>query len=102
MVDPTYQKQGIGGALTKWGMDLADELGAEVRKRHLSTLVRVFTMLTKMLQCCLHSSLAGKPLYEKFGFVLQEHTKLKVPEKFADKKKVDALFMRRPAATLSQ
>ena len=33
MVDPKYQKQGIGGALTKWGTVRADEMGAEVSRR---------------------------------------------------------------------
>jgi hypothetical protein len=33
MVDSKYQKQGIGGALTKWGTDRADEMGAEVSRR---------------------------------------------------------------------
>jgi hypothetical protein len=33
MVNPKYQKQGIGAALTKWGTDRADEIGAEVSRK---------------------------------------------------------------------
>ncbi|RYP35025.1 hypothetical protein DL767_004006 [Monosporascus sp. MG133] len=48
---PTHQKQGYGGALVKWGNELADELGVE---------------------CYLEASLAGRPLYAANGYIEQD------------------------------
>ncbi|RYO80937.1 hypothetical protein DL766_007500 [Monosporascus sp. MC13-8B] len=45
---PTHQKQGYGGALVKWGTELADELGIE---------------------CYLNASPAGRPLYAASGYI---------------------------------
>ncbi|MCJ1313395.1 hypothetical protein MMC25_007073 [Agyrium rufum] len=71
---PEHQYRGAGTMLTKWGADLADEIGAE---------------------CTVESSLAGRLLYEQQGFVLQRHYLLKVPEKFTDRKKERLYYMLR-------
>ncbi|RYP12294.1 hypothetical protein DL765_007405 [Monosporascus sp. GIB2] len=48
---PTHQKQGYGGALVRWGTELADELGVE---------------------CFLNASPAGRPLYVASGYIDQD------------------------------
>ncbi|RYP57078.1 hypothetical protein DL769_009711 [Monosporascus sp. CRB-8-3] len=50
-VSPTHQRQGYGGALVKWGTELADELGVE---------------------CYLDASQVGRPLYAANGYIEQD------------------------------
>jgi hypothetical protein len=64
--------------LVKWGCDLADQINAT---------------------CVVESSGAGKRLYEKWGFELQEDFVIVVDEKFSDRKsKGSVRFMVRPSA----
>ena len=46
VTSPDYRRRGAASLLLQWGIDRADELGVEIY---------------------IESSLAGKPLYEKFG-----------------------------------
>jgi GNAT superfamily N-acetyltransferase len=74
---PAYWRQGAGGMLVKWGCDMADQINAT---------------------CVVESSGAGKRLYEKWGFELQEDFVLDVDEKFSDRKsKGSVRFMVRPS-----
>lgn len=50
VVDSKHQRRGVGQAVMKWGLDMADELG---------------------LPAYLESSGMGKGLYEKWGFVVE-------------------------------
>ncbi|KAF2716252.1 acyl-CoA N-acyltransferase [Polychaeton citri CBS 116435] len=57
-VDPGHQRKGVGHALVEWGTRLADEMGVE---------------------SVVESSVFGKGLYEKNGFVFEENVPLDVP-----------------------
>ncbi len=65
-VDPSCQRQGAGGVLVKWGLEKADEMGVE-------TVVE--------------SSVYGKGLYLKNGFVWKKDVELVVSEPYADRDK---------------
>ncbi|EMD00454.1 hypothetical protein BAUCODRAFT_28808 [Baudoinia panamericana UAMH 10762] len=58
-IDPKYQRRGVGDALVKWGTGKADELG---------------------VQAVVESSVFGKGLYEKNGFVFIKDVKVEAPE----------------------
>jgi predicted N-acetyltransferase YhbS len=58
-VDPAHHRKKVGHALAKWGTDEADRLGFEA---------------------VVESSVFGKGLYEKHGFVFQKDVQVKVPE----------------------
>jgi len=74
--DPKHQQRGAGSKLLKWGVDRADELGGEV---------------------FLEATPFGRHMYEQNGFQVTEYIIIPVPEKWADRPKVDHFFMRRPA-----
>lgn len=57
-IDPAHQRKKVGDALVKWGLQKADELG---------------------LEAVVESSVFGKGLYEKNGFVFVEDVKVEVP-----------------------
>ena len=63
-VDPAHQRQGVAGALVKWGIDKADQLGLEIG---------------------VEASEAGQPVYEKRDFVLAKKTEIVVPPKWQDR-----------------
>jgi len=58
-IDPKYQRKGAGDALVKWGTRKADELG---------------------LEAVVESSVFGKGLYEKNGFVFVKDVVTRPPE----------------------
>lgn len=57
-IDPAHQRKKAGDALVKWGLQKADELG---------------------LEAVVESSVFGRGLYEKNGFVWKEDVKVIVP-----------------------
>ncbi|CAJ2506491.1 Uu.00g006210.m01.CDS01 [Anthostomella pinea] len=63
-IDPEYQRRGVGVALVRWGTDKADELGVEA---------------------VVESSVYGKGLYEKNGFVFVKDVEVKSPFKGKDR-----------------
>ena len=48
---------------------------------------------------CVEASVFAKHLYEQNGFHVTEDVVIPVPEKWANKPKIEFAFMRRPAAT---
>ena len=57
-IHPDYQRRKIGDALVKWGTETADQLGVEA---------------------VVESSLCGRGLYEKNGFIYQEDFEARAP-----------------------
>ncbi|KAK3674709.1 hypothetical protein LTR78_005431 [Recurvomyces mirabilis] len=57
-IDPKYQRRGVGGKLVEWGTDKADELGVEA---------------------VVESSVFGKGLYEKHGYLFKNDCVVSVP-----------------------
>ncbi|KAK4507524.1 hypothetical protein PRZ48_001259 [Zasmidium cellare] len=57
-IDPAHQRKKVGDALVKWGLKRADELG---------------------LPAVVESSVFGKGLYEKNGFIFGEDVRVVVP-----------------------
>lgn len=74
-VDPDHQHRGAGTMMVKWGVELADRMGAEAT---------------------VEATLEGRHLYEQQGFVMQEYFTLAVVDKWADRPKQRMFFMRRP------
>lgn len=75
VIDPKYQRMGIGGLLVSWGVEKADELGFDA---------------------IVESSVFGKGLYEKHGFVFQKDVTLPLPEQWAMKPKSQYAWLVRP------
>ncbi len=74
---PRWQGKGAGKMLVKWGTEKADELG---------------------LKCFVEASYLGRPLYEKFGFVIGEHVLLdgaKVREEWREFGEIGYYWMER-------
>ncbi|MCJ1386832.1 hypothetical protein MMC17_009960 [Xylographa soralifera] len=84
-VDPKRQFGGAGSKLVKWGVEQADQIGAEVDI--------IDTVLLKMV---VEASVFGRHLYEQNGFRVLEHCKVEVSEQWANKPKVRFFFMHRP------
>lgn len=61
VIDPKYQRMGIGGKLVAWGVERADELGFDA---------------------VIESSVFGRGLYAKNGFVWQKNVEMELPEKW--------------------
>jgi GNAT superfamily N-acetyltransferase len=74
-IDPKYQRRGVGGALVKYGTRKADELGVE-------TVVE--------------SSVFGKGLYEKNGFIFQKDVEVGGSGKYSDRPKGAFAWLIRP------
>lgn len=74
VIDPVYQRKGVGDALIKWGLEKADKLGHEA---------------------VVESSRFGKGLYLKNGFIFQEDAKVEVPE-FPDRPVPEFAWLVRP------
>ncbi|KXL49145.1 hypothetical protein M433DRAFT_158974 [Acidomyces richmondensis BFW] len=74
-IDPKFQRQGVGGALVKWGTDKADSLGVE-------TVVE--------------SSVYGKGLYLKNGFVFIKDVVLRNPERWNKRASTQYAWLIRP------
>ena len=47
---------------------------------------------------CVEASMFARHLYEQNGFCVTENVMIPVPEKWANKPKIEFMFMRRPAA----
>jgi GNAT superfamily N-acetyltransferase len=62
-IDPAYQRRGVGSALVKWGTDKADEMGVDA---------------------VVESSVFGKGLYQKNGFVFIKDVEIPRPEKWRE------------------
>jgi len=75
-VDPACQFGGAGSKLVKWGVEQADQMGAEM---------------------VVEASVFGRHLYEQNGFRVLEHCKVEVSKQWANKPKVRFFFMHRPA-----
>ena len=63
---PAYQRRDVGGALLAWGLNEADGLGSSI---------------------FLESSIAGRGLNEKNGFVFQKAVEIPDPERLDDREK---------------
>lgn len=75
-IDPAYQRRGVGDALVKWGTKLADEMGVEA---------------------VVESSVFGKGLYEKNGYVFVKDVVARAPDaKWKDKSFGGFAWMVRP------
>ena len=61
-VDPAYHRRGVGSSLVQWGVKKADDLGVEA---------------------VVESSVFGRGLYEKFGYVFVEDVVLTLPERWS-------------------
>ena len=75
VIDPKFQRMGIGGKLVAWGTDRADELGFDA---------------------CVVSSVFGKGLYEKNGFVFQKDVTMRLPEQWEERPKSRYAWLVRP------
>ena len=75
-IDPAYQRRGVGDALVKWGTKLADDMGVEA---------------------VVESSVFGRGLYEKNGFVFVKDVVMRAPDaKWKDKAEGRIAWMVRP------
>ncbi|KAK6440119.1 hypothetical protein LTR95_003663 [Oleoguttula sp. CCFEE 5521] len=74
-IDPAFQRQGVGHKLLEWGLGKSDELDFE-------TIVE--------------SSVFGKGLYEKNGFVFQKQVELPLPPHWADRSTSAYAWLIRP------
>lgn len=75
-IDPAYQRRGVGDALVKWGTAKADSLGVEA---------------------IVESSVFGKGLYEKNGYVFVKDVVLRAPgEKWKDRPEGRFAWLIRP------
>jgi GNAT superfamily N-acetyltransferase len=77
-VHPDWQGKGAGKLLVQWGTEKADELG---------------------LRTFVEASYSGRPLYEKFGFVVGEHVLLEggnVKEEWRGYGQIGYYWMERP------
>ena len=59
------------------------------------------TVLMLDWQMCVEATVLGRHLYEKHGFRITQNVVLTVPDKWADKPRVEFAFMQRPAASTS-
>jgi hypothetical protein len=75
VIDPKYQRMGIVDLLVSWGINKADELGFDA---------------------IVESSVFGKRLYEKNGFIFQKNVTLFLPEKWAGRPKSAYAWLVRP------
>jgi GNAT superfamily N-acetyltransferase len=73
--DPKHQRRGVGTKLLKWGVERADEMGAEM---------------------FLEATQIGRHMYEQNGFQVTQHVIVQVPEKWAHKPMLQYVIMRRP------
>lgn len=78
---PAYQRRGIATRLMEWGVDMADQLG---------------------FPCFVEATPAGRPLYQRCGFVIEEEVLPVMPTKFADREPCRYTFMTRRRPTTSQ
>jgi len=81
-VDPAHHFRGAGSMLMEWGVSIADKMGVEA---------------------VVESSVYGRRLYEKFGFIMQEHVTMEPPPKWAPKDakgKQRFFWMKRPAKVI--
>lgn len=77
-VDPDHQRKGVGGKLVEWGTKKADSLG---------------------LEAVVESSIYGRGLYEKHGFVFQRQVTLPVSEKYPGREMNTFAWLTRPKST---
>lgn len=80
----------------QWGTGVADDLGVEVGRAKGSGNVKA---LTCSLQAVVEASVYGRRLYEKFGFVMEQHVTMEPPPRWATndpKQKQRFFWMRRP------
>lgn len=75
VIDPKYQRMGVGGLLVEWGVAKADELGFDA---------------------IVESSVYGKGLYEKHGFVWQKNVTLPLPEQWKGRPESSYAWLVRP------
>ena len=74
-IDPAHQRKKVGDALVKWGLKKADELG---------------------LPAVVESSVFGKGLYEKNGFVFEKDVTMRLPEQWKGRPKSRYAWLVRP------
>lgn len=74
-VDPKHQRKGVGHVLVKWGIDKADAMDVDA---------------------VVESSVFGKGLYEKNGFVFLKDVELEVPEQWEQRPKAKFAWLVRP------
>jgi len=74
-IDPAHQRKGIGGALVSWGTHRADQLGVEA---------------------IVESSVFGKGLYVKSGFVFVKDVRIQPPEQWAGREAAEFAWLVRP------
>ena len=78
-MSPAFQRRGIAGKLTKWGLKEAERRGG----------------LEAVLEAVLEASAMGRPVYERLGFKV-EGTEIpyNVDEEFAGRDMPASVFMR--------
>ncbi|TKA80651.1 hypothetical protein B0A55_01876 [Friedmanniomyces simplex] len=74
-IDPKYQRKGVGGELVKWGTQRADEMG---------------------VAAVVESSVYGKGLYEKHGYVFVKDVVVRSPGKWSDRPEGRFAWLVRP------
>ena len=74
-VDPKFQRKGVGHALVQWGANKADDMGVEG---------------------VVESSIFGKGLYEKHGYVFVKDVQLQTPLQWADRPVQEFAWLVRP------
>ena len=74
-IDPAWQRRGVGDALVKWGTGKADQMGVEA---------------------CVESSVYGKGLYQKNGYVFLKDVTMAVPEQWEGRDKSRYAWLVRP------
>ena len=73
---PAHQRKGIATRLMNWGVETADQLG---------------------FPCFVEASPAGRPLYERHGFVFEQEITLVLPAQFVAREPCRYSFMTRPS-----
>lgn len=75
VIDPKFQRMGIGGKLVEWGTGKADGLSFDA---------------------CVESSVFGKGLYEKHGFVFEKDVTMRLPERWEARPRSRYAWLVRP------
>lgn len=89
-VDPKYHGKGAGTALTKYGLDKADEYNIAV------SILMLKLNRTNRKQSTIEASAKGAWVYKKLGFTSLENCSLVMPESYAHLPREEVAWMERP------